>query len=699
MKILQAISLRISLLLALTLGLIAASLGCSGTSNSKAPVAVTMGAAPTSTFVNDTTPVSATVANDSADGGVTWSCTPAGTCGGFSSATSASGTAVTYTAPAAVPASTVVITATSVTDTTASASTPAITIEATSAIAVALSPAPPSSIAPSGTATIGATVVGDTAAAGVTWSCAPVNLCGSFNPTQTATAVTTVYTAPATTGNVVITASSVTDDAKSASATVTVTGAASAAPAPGNYVFSNHGADPYSVSGVFTVTAAGAVTGGEQDLVNLTGAVHDVITGGTWVASTDGNVIITLVTADAAIGVAGVETLDATLVSSASALITEFDTSATSSGTLDLQTSLAAPSGGYAFSAAGLDSTGFPLVLGGVLNVDSAGAISGTGSIFDINDGAAVGPLQDQTFTASTVSTPDALGMVTFTLNPSVASAVKQLVLVGYIVDATHIRLVETTDTLAGILGGTALGQGSSTGTFSASSISGTSFVVGAAGSDANGALQLAGVITANSDGTTVGGNLSMNDIVARTAQGGVALASGATYTVDSTGRVTLTGLTDAAADFTYTLQLYLTGDGQALVASMDPGDIAAGVGFAQSGTFNAATFTGSYGLSLSQVVAGNEYDGVGPVVADGVGTLTGFVDLNEFMVPVVNLPLSGAFTAQDSGVFTGTITGVDSVSAVTADTFTYYVVDGTEVVAIQNDADQLSLGYFVLQQ
>jgi hypothetical protein len=693
-KILQPISLLF------TVGLIAVSLGCTGTSTGKStPVAVTMGAAPTSTFVNDTTPVTATVANDSANAGVTWSCTPAGTCGAFSSATSASGTAVTYTAPATVPASTVVITATSVTDPTKSASTLPISVNATSAITTALSPPPPHSLAPGATSTIGATVVGDTAAAGVNWSCTPVNLCGSFSPTHTATAVTTVYTAPATTGNVVITASSVTDDAKSASANVTITGAASNALAPGNYVFSNHGADPYSVSGVFTVTAAGAVTGGEQDLVNLDGAVHDVITGGTWAASTDGNVIITLVTADTEIGVAGVETLDATLVSSAKALITEFDTSASSSGTLDLQTSMAAPSGGYAFSAAGLDSDGFPLALGGVLNVDSAGAISGTGSIFDINDGAAVGPLQDQTFTASTISTPDALGMVTFTLNPSVASGVDQLVLVGYIVDATHIQLVETTDTLAGILGGTALGQGSATGTFAVSSIAGSSFVIGAAGSDANGALQMAGVVTANSDGTTVSGNLSMNDIVTQTAQGGVALASGATYTVDSTGRVTLTGLTDTAADFTYTLQLYLTGDGQALVASMDLGDIAEGVGFAQSGTFNAASFTGSYGLNVTQVVAGNEYDGVGPVVADGVSTLTGFVDLNEFMVPVVNLPLSGAFTASASGVFTGTITGVDSVSAVTADNFTYYVADGTEVVAIQNDADQLSLGYFELQQ
>jgi hypothetical protein len=679
---------------------VAVLVGCGGSSKTPVatvPVAVTMGTTPAALFVNDTTPVTATVTNDSASAGVTWSCAPSGTCGTFSAAQTPSGTATTYTAPAAVPASTVVITATSVTDTTKSASSPAITINAASGIAVVLSTPPPTAMAPSATATIGATVTGDTAAAGVTWSCTPASTCGSFSSSQTASAATTVYTAPSTTGNVVITATSVTDDAQFASATVTVTSAASNTLAPGNYVFSSNGADPYSVTGVFTVTAGGVITGGEQDFINASGAVHDAITSGTFAASTDGNLIITLTTADTGIGVAGVETLDASLVSSSNALITEFDTSATSSGTLDLQTSLAAPSGGYAFSVFGVDSAAFPVGVGGVINVDSVGAISGAGSVFDINDGNGSGPLQDQTFTASTVSTPDSLGLVTITLNPSVASAVPQIVLVGYIVDATHIRLVETTDTFAGTMGGTALGQGTNVGTFATSSISGTSLVFGSAGFDVNGALQVAGVLTANSDGTTVSGNLSFNELTTQSPQGGVTLTAG-TYTVDATGRVTLTGLTDGAT-FTYTLQLYLAENGEVLVLSMDASDVVGGLGFSQSGTFTAASFAGSYVLNAAQVVAGNEYDGVGPVAADGIGSLSGFIDLNEFLVPVSDLPLSGTFAAGANGVFTGSITGIDSTAVATADNFTYYLVDTTRVVAIENDTDQLTLGYFVLQQ
>jgi hypothetical protein len=61
--------------------------------------------------------VTATVTGDSKNAGVTWSCTPAGSCGSFSAASTPSGTATMYSAPGA-PAS-VVITATSVTNTAA----------------------------------------------------------------------------------------------------------------------------------------------------------------------------------------------------------------------------------------------------------------------------------------------------------------------------------------------------------------------------------------------------------------------------------------------------------------------------------------------------------------------------------------------------------------------------------------------------
>ena len=480
--------------------------------------------------------------------------------------------------------------------------------------------------------------------------------------------------------------------------------------APGNYVFSLTGADAngngtYTVAGVFTVNGVGAITGGEQDFSDFNVYEHDRITSGGIAASADGNLIITLNTGDIHVGVNGTETLDATLVSSSKALITEFDASASSSGELDLQaTGLTTPSGGLAFFLLGLDSTDNPLAVGGIINVDNsggAGGISGTGSVFDINDNGA--PLAKQSFTPSAVTAPDALGLVTFTLNNSVAG-VGEITLVGYMVDASHIRLVEnySVDLLSGTTGGTALGQGASTGGFTTSSIEGKSFVFGTAGYDfVTGGLDVAGIVTANANGTTVGGNLSFNDITTHNAQGGTAITGG-TYTVDSTGRVTATGVTDGAT-FTYNLQIYLDGNGNGQVISMDTADVLAGPGVGQtSGSFTAASFSGNYAVDLTTLVPSGgflfEQDGVGTVAADGVGKLTGFLDVNESSgVPVPDLAVSNSTFAvtATNGVFTGTIT--DPVSG-NADAFTYYLADTTTVVAIENDASQLTLGLFELQ-
>ncbi len=520
-------------------------------------------------------------------------------------------------------------------------------------------------------------------------------------------ATSTAFTAGTTAGTYTVTASAPGATA-TASFSLTNVPVTTTALAPGNYVFSLTGADangPYTVAGVFTLNGLGAITGGEQDLSDFNIYAHDPIPSGGVAASADGNLIITLNTGDTSVGVSGTETLDATLVSSSKALITEFDASASSSGELDLQaTGLTTPSGGFAFFLLGLDSGSNPLAVGGVINVDNsggAGGISGTGSVFDINDNGA--PLAKQSFTASTVTAPDALGLVTFTLNNSVAG-VGEITLVGYMVDASHIRLVEnyTLDVLAGTTGGTAFGQGASTGGFTTSSIEGKSLVFGAVGYDfVTGGLDVAGVVTANVDGTTVSGNLSFNDTATQNAQGGTAITGG-TYTVDSTGRVTATGVTDGAT-FTYNLQIYLDGNGQGLVISMDTADVLSGPGAGQtSGSFTAASFSGNYALDFTTLVPSGgllfEQDSVGTVVADGVGKLTGFLDVNESNgAPVADLALSGTFAVTaTNGVFTGMI--ADPVTPTNSDLFTYYLIDSTSVVVIENDATQLTLGLFELQ-
>ena len=77
---------RKSILLLISLSMIAALVACS--SSSTPPITVTLSVVPTSLQVGATQAITATVANDSANRGVTWSCTPgnsAATCGSFSS--------------------------------------------------------------------------------------------------------------------------------------------------------------------------------------------------------------------------------------------------------------------------------------------------------------------------------------------------------------------------------------------------------------------------------------------------------------------------------------------------------------------------------------------------------------------------------------------------------------------------------------
>src|SRR5258708_18381133 len=114
-------------------------------------------------------------------------------------------------------------------------------------ISVVLSTPPPSSIVAGGTATISATVSNDTAAKGVTWSCAPAGTCGSFSPMSTASGASTTYTAPASSpsgGMVTITASSVTDGTNSPTPAFTIPGPSSVLSTPPPSILAAHGPTP-----------------------------------------------------------------------------------------------------------------------------------------------------------------------------------------------------------------------------------------------------------------------------------------------------------------------------------------------------------------------------------------------------------------------------------------------------------------------
>jgi hypothetical protein len=171
------------------------------------------------------------------------------------------------------------------------------------------------------------------------------------------------------------------------------------------------------------------------------------------------------------------------------------------------------------------------------------------------------------------------------------------------------------------------------------------------------------------------------------------------TYTVDPTGRVTVQDTTDG-----FILEMYLDGNGNGGVASMDHFDVLAGQAYLQTGagSFSAGSFSGSYGLSTF----GTDFnflqdDSVGAVKADGVGALTGSVDQNSLFTgsPTAGVKLTGDLVADQSGVFTTNtgITGLDVLNPANQDVFTYYLIDNQRAVAIETDPNQLTLGYFEL--
>ncbi len=571
-------------------------------------------------------------------------------------------------------------------------------------------------------------VANDPANAGVTWTvtCGSAGACGTFSAAAVLSGVASDYSAPSTipTNNTVtLTATSVTDPTKSASRTVTIT-STNTALTDGTYVFSLGGENGvngslYYVGGAFQISGGSVVTG-EQDYVdNSPYYAQDSIVGGSIGTTPDGNLIVTLNTNDPNVGVNGVETLDAAMISTTRARLIEFD-NLTAHGRMDLQSTTSAPSAGYAFETAGVDSTSVPTAIGGVINIDNAGGngnISGNGSVFDINDGGTT-ILQAQAFAPSTYSTPDSFGRILFNLVPSAASGVPSINLVGYIVDSKHMRLVEASDSFGGAMGGIAIGQGTNTGTFSTASILGSSYVVGISGFDSSpaGVLQTAGVLTANTDGSTVSGAINYNDFVA--GQSGPSSVTGS-YTVDPTGRVTMTNVTDGNASFT--IQIYLDGqpgEAEATVATMDATEVQSGLGWLQTGggTFTSSSLFGNYVLNASgyDPTFFAEYDAVGPVVADGNSTLAGSTDLNWLgntagnITPAQGSAVSGTFSANANGAFTGTITGLDvsdctafnsGGSGCTEDAFSYYLIDTTKIFFIETDTNQLTLGFLTLQQ
>jgi len=179
------------------------------------PITITLSATLTSLNPGQSSTITAAVANDSSNKGVSWTASPSG----FGTLSNPTTTSVTYTAPSSVSTATAVtITATSIASSTVTASIQ-ISVQ-TSAISISLSPVAPQTINQGQQLSVNATLTNDTSAKGVTWSLSP-NIGSLLGPTSKAV----TYQAPGsvTTNTLVtLTATSVASSAATAALEITV---------------------------------------------------------------------------------------------------------------------------------------------------------------------------------------------------------------------------------------------------------------------------------------------------------------------------------------------------------------------------------------------------------------------------------------------------------------------------------------------
>jgi hypothetical protein len=696
---------RETLLLGLVIALALGIGGCSG----GAPISIEFTTPPpTSLNENQTASIVATVMHDSSNSGVDWSCTPTGACGGFAPSHTASGATTMYTAPGSTGNVSIIATSTK---NPAKFQMASVMINQPPPLSIMITTPPPSSLEINLTASIAATVTNDPANNGVDWSCTPMGTCGTFTPAHTASGATTVYMAPNTPGPVTITAASTTEPSQTAPAKITINPITSIGNITGTYTFFANGADdnggyPISVAG--SVVLGGATITGEQDYFDAyTDDVFpaDPIVSGSLSVGNDGRGTLTLTPTSAP-----AETFSITVVNNKHILITEFDSNATTSGSLDLQTSpTSVPSGGNAFAL--LDSAD-AYALGGVL---TSNGTSLTAS--EADDDIKGFPNYDFPLSCPvcTITAPDAAGRGTITLtDPN--TGVGAMEMAYYVVGPEAFRLIEFDNLL--LLTGSMYGQGS--GTFSAATL-GKSFVFGQSGlasltGAGFGLWATAGQFTGDGTSALSSGVADFNN-----GDGQPVLASpissGSAYSVSANGYayITLSGAT------TYGLVnfgVYLvdpavniadpnnaSGGGGAVMLDLDVNTLGIGMMVPQT---SGASFTGNYGIALDGFLATSPtafayYGLVGQVVSSGT-SFSGLADYNELGVaqtPAVTVsgPVSADMANPGRSTAQVTINGAATPNNITLYQASNGLLLGVDVDSTSNDIGNVGLGLFEQQQ
>ena len=502
--------------------------------------------------------------------------------------------------------------------------------------------------------------------------------------------------------------------------TPTPQGSYSLASLNGTYAFSMSGTD--NTAG-FSISRIGSFHADGQG--NITMAIEDVNDGGSfstfnftaapasnYTMSSDGRGVLTLSHPDVVNpSVADNFTFSIALDSTSSGLMIETDGSSTMSGNFRLQSISSTFATAYAFDVSGVD-LGNQTSASFIGQFTTNGVNGVTGGEMDVNDGASptgASTLQPGTITLDATNFSN-FGRGTMTLNTTLNSQMLNLSYVFYVVDGSHLVLVEN-DTVAAT-SGSAIAQTAVPATVAAFPGSFVFAVGGAAISQGLfGGLARAGRFTSDANGNIT--NLSVDEdfsggVNAFPKGGGF---SNVTLTIDAagTGRGTL-NFTDVTRNQPFQYVFYMASVTQGFIQDDSPNVVADGSITAQSGTFTASSMAGSYAINWSGVNLANGFEedfvGVIPVSSASSNNISGgvldFTELGDGKI-FTGIPVNGLLTLQGDGTLGGAQGNAFQLTTSPAPSTTFnfraYVVNANTIILVGVDSARVVIGTAVRQQ
>ncbi|MGA8367633.1 MAG: beta strand repeat-containing protein [Candidatus Acidiferrales bacterium] len=494
----------------------------------------------------------------------------------------------------------------------------------------------------------------------------------------------------------------------------------------GPYAFSYTGSDGsfLSVAGSYTANGNGGISAGVEDVASLhSGKSAQVTFTGTYTVYFDGSATATLSNGN-------VWRFDLTANTPAHsgqpvqrALLVRFGSTASDtasgSGTIDQQNSgdfsVAAFFGNYAFNLSGVDLSNNLLQMAGKFNATGAGISIPTGfAVQDINyksmntSAAPDDTLQGGFQMDPTYGTTNGRGVVTLTTNSTILNsmgAITTFQYAFYIVDNTHLKVIETTDTAKFLLAGDFYSAPSDDGLFTAAkALPAGNYAFTWSGSGSNGAYIGGGVLDSDGGGSTPSGTTgAFGSGVLDINNAGVKLTLDTSvfgsFTVDpNLGRITLS-LTAGANS--YTVAAYTASNGSVVLIELDSGVQATGYAYLQSGT--TALQQGTYAANLSGLANTNsgaqQQDVLGQIATSDGTVFTGTLSVNDFSTTTITL--GEALIPADSTIETPDTNGRGTLTLETsADTFplAYYVVDNNTVLLLATNSARVATGMIARQ-